>query len=689
MSSIEVPTETLNMPEPIHHGIHHGIHRRIHSPACRIALLALCLLLLASMHARAATVVYIDQPHARAATQRQIATAAGFYGLDLRSITLDGNAAAADAAISDPHSVAVVINAASLPALSSAHVFALLHRRSQSVPLLIAGIHEGTAPALLKEWSAGTVIGYRQTSGAGQYQVADVSGLTRQLSDSTLPLTESSVLSLDTTGTAQPIVNAVLGDNAYPVFVRTAVAGQSVFFATEQTPAPIPLSADPYRQQRIFASIAAPMLFLRYAGGDRVWHSPGDYANFTIDDLWLREPYGHVNYQALLDQAEQHNFHATVAFIPWNFDRSQPGVVALFRANPERLSICIHGDNHIHQEFGPFAEHPLKLQVADMDQGLARMARFHQLTGLPYDAVMVFPHSISPQATFAALKHANYLGTANSLNVPTDAAVPTNAEFALRTATLDFATFPSLRRYSAETDIPHPQLAIDAFLGNPMLFYAHESFFATGIDAFNPTADFVNQVQPNTKWTSLGDIMHHLYLERLRDDGNLDVRALSASIQIKNDLPHDATVSVEKAEDFSTPLTVLVDGRPYSFQHAGNTLRLELPIAAGKTRSVEVRYLPELNLAAIDISKPSIKVAIIRQLSDFRDNFVSDTRAGRWFIHSYVDYRSDWNRAIAIMVLFIALFLAAWYLHHKKEPSHRADLRLPGQNSRANETDLR
>ena len=663
-----------------------------HTPALisrsakRIALLAVCMLL-ASMHARAADVLYIGQP--TSSTQQQIETAASFYGLNLEHAQ---DTATALAAIASPHTVAVVIDAAALPRLNANQILARLHQ-----PLLIAGIDDHTDPAALKAWSAEAITGCRRSTTAqtGWYQVGNASDITRQLSNSRLPLNGTQTLSLALASAPgiQRLIDVHSGDAALPIFVRATVANQgqaqSVFFATAQPPATVPLSADPYRQQHIFSAMAAPMIFLRYAGGDRVWHSPGHYANLTIDDLWLHEPYGHVNFEQLLEQAQQHNFHATVAFIPWNFDRSQPAVVSLFRTHPDRLSITIHGDNHIHQEFGPFAEHPLSLQIKDMDQGLARMARFHQLTGLSYDAVMVFPHSISPEATFAALKHANYLATANSLNVPTDAAAPPDADFALRTATLDFATFPSLRRYSAETDIPRPQLAIDAFLGNPMLFYAHESFFAPGIDAFNPTADFVNSVQPDTKWSSLGQIVHHLYLERLRDDGNLDVRAYSASIQIKNDLPHDAIVSVEKAEDFSSPLTVLVDGQPYSFQKDRARLLLQLPIAAGRSRSVEVRYEPVVDLASIDISKHSMKITAIRMLSDFRDNVVSDTPAGRWFIRSYVDYRSDWNRTVAIMILFIALFFTAWYMHHKKEPSHRADLRLSRQSSRANETDLR
>jgi len=66
--------------------------------------------------------------------------------------------------------------------------------------------------------------------------------------------------------------------------------------------------------------------------------------DLTVDDAWLREPYGYLQYSDLLQEMRRHNFHTTIAFIPWNYDRSEPDVISLFRANSDRLSICIHGN---------------------------------------------------------------------------------------------------------------------------------------------------------------------------------------------------------------------------------------------------------------------------------------------------------------------------------------------------------
>ena len=84
---------------------------------------------------------------------------------------------------------------------------------------------------------------------------------------------------------------------------------------------------------------------------EAAWHTPGLYANLTIDDPWLTEPYGHLIYKGLLNEMEKADFHTTIAFIPWNYDRSEDEVAALFREHPDRFSVCIHGNNHDHREF--------------------------------------------------------------------------------------------------------------------------------------------------------------------------------------------------------------------------------------------------------------------------------------------------------------------------------------------------
>lgn len=193
--------------------------------------------------------------------------------------------------------------------------------------------------------------------------------------------------------------------------------------------------------------------------------------------------------------------------------------------------------------------------------------------------------------------------------------------------------------------------------------------FSSGIDAFNKTADLVNKLQPGTKWRGLGDIVQHLYLERMRDDGNFDIRLYSRTIHLFNEHKHDAVFFVEKEEDFASPLKVFVDGVQYPFQSIGRRLRLELPIENGKSREIEIKYGSELNLAKIDISKGPLKITVIRLLSDFRDNTVSTTSLGRRFIRSYVDHGRDWNRAMVILMSLMLPVIGGLYMRKNKKLS--------------------
>lgn len=623
----------------------------------------------------AAEVAYIGKADATSFFQQRMRVSAAFYGVQENMIAPTGNRDMERVikAIQDNNTVAIVISADALPFLDRARILVALERQKRQIPVLIGGIDENTDASLLNQWSQGTITGSKKSNIQASrpfYQVAAVNGTTYELSGNRLPLSPGEIhyLLLEK-NRPELIMSAVDAGAAVPVFVRVNIGTQEIFFATAIPQSAVPASSDPYREPLVFASLAPEMIFLRHAASELAWHSPGHYANLTIDDAWLREPYGYLNYEKLLSEMDRHNFHTTIAFVPWNFDRSRPSMVALFRAHQDRYSICVHGNNHDHQEFGSYGEKSLDGQVHDIKQALARMAKFHELTQIPYDPVMVFPHSISPEPTFGALKRYNFWATANSLNVPMGSDAPSDPEFALRAATLNFANFPSLRRYSAEAPGPPAQLVVDAFLGNPMLFYVHQAFFAPGIEAFDKTADTVNRIEPTTEWRNLGFIAQHLYVEKLRGDGNYDVRAYTSSMRLENSSGKDATFYVAKQEDFALPLTVNIDGQRFQYQRAGNELRVVVPILAGKTRLIEVTYQNDLNLTAIDISKSSLRIMAIRRLSDFRDDVVSKTALGRGFIRLYVWQEGHGDALLLALAVMLVLALVMGMVRKEKRAS--------------------
>jgi hypothetical protein len=618
---------------------------------------AVLLALLSVFAAHAATVVFVTSS-TPGQTLEPLRMAAQFYGLDVVFVSpADGTEAVLHAALR-PDVVALVIDAAALTKLDSRR---LLERGNHALPVLIAGITDDSAARALPGWSDRAVRGATRLEGSPKhlaYRVANIPAIVHELAGEELPLQQSPAAYLQLGSGSEAILNFVTPQQSRPIFAHARVRGHDVYFSTRTGAVAPPRTPDPNRQQIVFAGMAPELFFLRSAAGDQAWHTTGSYANFTIDDLWLREPYGAVDYAALLHEMEVHHFHTTIAFIPWNYDRSEPGVVSLIASHPDRYSLCIHGNDHVHQEFGPVASHPLEKQTADLRQAVARMERFRQLTGLPYDRIMVFPHSIAPTPTLAELKKANYLATANSLNVPSDAEPGLGVNSVLRTTTLEYANFPSMRRYSAEAEIAEPQLAIDAFLGNPILLYGHQGFFANGLGAFDSSADLVNRIAPHTEWRSLGYIAAHSYLQRRRSDGNYDIQIQAPIAELTNSEERDATFFLSKEDDFALPVKILVDGAPVPSTKQAHQLQASITLRPKQICQVRILYGEDLPFTTIDVGKLSWHVWAIRQTSDLRDNVISRSKLGRRFVRSYTEKSAIWQRwAMAAILGFIAVLL--------------------------------
>jgi hypothetical protein len=601
-------------------------------------------------------IVFLGGPHAHDTLQTPEEIAAGFYGLNLTKHELrsEGDALRAVKTVNQESTLAVIISADALELVNRGGGLSALRRiGGRNVPVLVEGITVRTKSTLLREWSSEAIAGCEKSPTLGKrdvYKIKVLEAITRELSSQELPAARSPVCTLVNNGRprAETLMTVSAGSDELPVFVRANVGNQELFFsaAIEDENQLTALSVSDQSQQE-FSALAPLMMFLRYAGGEHAWHTIGHFANLTVDDAWLREPYGHLRYSELLREMQRHNFHTTIAFIPWNFDRSQAHVVSLFRANEDRFSICVHGNNHDHQEFGSVQSRPLEVQTANIGQALARMERFKSLTQLPYDRVMVFPHSIAPAETLVGLKGYNFLATVNSRDVPLGSTPPPDPAFTLRPMTLNFGNFPSFRRYSAEIPIPKSEIAVSAFLGNPILFYVHEAYFADGIDRFDSVAETVNKLQPDTLWRGLGFIAEHSYLERLRADGDYDIKAFSSSLQLENVHNKDAMFFIDKDEDFRFPLILLVDGKPYAYERKGDHVRFEVPVKAGRSRAITIEYQDNVDLELVDLTKSSIRVASLRYLSDFRDNVVSQSAIGRKLTRVYTNHEDEFNVVMA------------------------------------------
>ena len=300
----------------------------------------------------------------------QVLRASRFYGLSVQVLSIDASSDSARItwALNDPSALAVIVSADALSDLDRVATFKSLRRPSASrIPLLIVATGSRDTSQVLSDWSGGRIKGCKAIENQiGEWQMVFVgeADLVYQLAgyapkSATGPAC-GFVLSHDPpTGVVVQMQNET---EKFPTLIKFPIDGHPVFAVTAISPIGKVESSGAATLQEAFSSVAGILVFLRKAAGDRVWHTPAPYANLTVDDPWLTEPYGNLGYEALLHEMEKHNFHTTIAFVPWNFDRSEPQVVSLFHDHADRFSISIHGNNHNHREFGEYSTQPLNRQ---------------------------------------------------------------------------------------------------------------------------------------------------------------------------------------------------------------------------------------------------------------------------------------------------------------------------------------
>lgn len=207
------------------------------------------------------------------------------------------------------------------------------------------------------------------------------------------------------------------------------------------------------------------------------------HASVIIDDPLLRENYGFLNYRKLLKLMDVHNFCTTIAFIPWNYNRTDKKIADLFRERPDRFSLCVHGCDHTREEFAKidfnYLDNKVKLATA-------RMIGHEKRTGIPFDRIMVFPQGKFSNEALEALKKNNYLAAVNTVAMPVNGPISSD--------------FPFFLRNKPE------EILIDC-VSDPTFIVLHHDYFKNGYEMLTDFVDELNARLKNIKWDSVGSII--------------------------------------------------------------------------------------------------------------------------------------------------------------------------------------
>jgi len=413
-----------------------------------------------------------------------------------------------------------------------------------------------------------------------------------------------------------PIEHIVsVGDGG--LFIRIAFPSSELFVTSSTAVFDVEAEVDANLAASTCFSALVPFLFFLHHCQAAFWQSSCRGANWIIDDVNLRPRYGFIDTRALAAHVDELGSAVSIAFIPWNCDRTSPEIVDLFRARWPRLSLCIHGCDHVGAEFVTRSlAHALSMLAASLD----RMRTLKANTGLPHDRVMVFPQGKFSRTAMDALRQSDFLAAVNTELVDDRTGRGVRAAELLRPAITSYGGFPLfLRRKIRE---PIANFALDLLLGKPCLVVTHHDDFRDGMQPFVSLVRSLNALAADLEWTNLETIVSRTYLTRTRGT-SVDIRLLAASTTLQPTAA-DGTVGFSKAEPLvDKPFAVSIAGQRVDSHWQDGTLTFQRAIGSDLAH-IDVTILrPERTPPALRPLRYRAKVTARRYLSEIRDNYVS------------------------------------------------------------------
>ena len=364
---------------------------------------------------------------------------------------------------------------------------------------------------------------------------------------------------------------------------------------------------------------------LRHICENECWRPAESIASLIIDDPLLRPQYGFLNFARLLRLMDEHNFAATIAFIPHNFRRNSSRTVAMFREQAQRLSICFHGNDHTGAEFTSTSAAHLN---AMLGSARARMAAHEKRSRLHCDPIMVFPQGKFSVEAMAALRAHNFDAAVNTGSSPHGQQLRLTFRELAEPAVLRYGGFPLfLRRYSANT--LEADIAFRLFFGVPILVVEHHDVFA------NPTAlidavDRINRIGSGICWRTAGDAVRRSFLQKRDSDDQVRLKAYARSVWVENltSIPQNLSIEWASPNAISSLEGAYWNDRrcsDYRVTECGVHVSARLDAAASEDFSI--RDIPSTSGTAHFGLRHAARVFVRRRMSELRDNYISKSPA--------------------------------------------------------------
>src|SRR3984893_5387220 len=413
---------------------------------------------------------------------------------------------------------------------------------------------------------------------------------------------------------------SILGSNQGNLFVAVKGRGARLFLNSSANVIDVSELCTKYFDVRENPCDTVPIvMYSKFAFGAGSASEIG--ACLIIDDPPLKPRYGFLRYRDVLRLMEAHNFATTVAFIPWNWRRTDARTVQLFHEHPDRLSLCIHGCDHTSKEFAERSTAVLNKRIRVANK---RMRRFGRRTQLRHEDVMLFPQGAFSASAARALKLNGFVAAANTEVAPVHREEnETTVGDLFGPAIMKYASFPLFtRRYLAhgvET------FAFDGLLGKPCLIAAHHDDFADDARILLRVIAKLNSLNWKSRWRSLGEAITRSFNLRKDSGGATFVEMYGSNVIYRNS--HSSiggTTFFKEESDFDCVKDVTVNGLHVDHVRRSGYLQFEASVPPNASTELRIIYSGLQNLPSTqDGVKYRAKAVLRRYLSEFRDNYLS------------------------------------------------------------------
>lgn len=343
-------------------------------------------------------------------------------------------------------------------------------------------------------------------------------------------------------------------------------------------------------------------------------------AQFMFDDPNLHWPsYGHVDYREIVMRAEKANYHVSFATVPLdNWFTHQP-TAKIFRDNPRRLSLLVHGNNHVHQEL--LRDYTPTDRVFLLRQALQRIRQLETAAKVGVSRVMAAPHGACSEDMLAELPRCGFSGA-------------TISHGSLRAHNRSRAWVKSLGYRPAEiikgcAVMPRWRLAsnaqntilLAAYLRQPMILVGHHGDLKGGLELLDDLAKFINSLG-KVAWLDTAELAEINYRWKM-NEGVFHLQPLGSRVRVKIPKGTKSLVVDHKGR---------ADWRTWRVSSAGAASRqveagavLDLSGAAEEEFLFEVPAQPSVELGEIS-HRREFRPFIRRLATEARDRLVAMVR---------------------------------------------------------------